>query len=164
MVNSLKTEVDLMKKTFSSNKLKLLDNMENQVKTLSYQIEVNSMSIENCVKNQQLDSFFNKFYDYAPLSALLEVKEDLHQFVAKSDIDQIEEDNKNVMKSIRGFVTKEEVMTRMEVFNADVMGKLQERPTTSYFKKILANYDKKMDNINYGLKKTNDLLDRTQKE
>lgn len=42
-------------------------------------------------------------------------------------------------------------MTRLNVFNSDVNTKMHDRPTISYFKKILAAYDKKIEGFNESL-------------
>ena len=42
-------------------------------------------------------------------------------------------------------------MTRLNVFNADVNAKMQDRPTIGYFKKILSAYDRKIEYFNEAL-------------
>jgi hypothetical protein len=46
-------------------------------------------------------------------------------------------------KDIGKFCSKDEFLTRFNAFNSDINSKLSERPTTSYFKKILNSYDDK---------------------
>ena len=53
-------------------------------------------------------------------------------------------------------------MTRLNVFNSEVNSKLTDRPTTSYFKKVLSTYDSKIDTFNESLNNHIDKLDRTQ--
>jgi hypothetical protein len=57
----------------------------------------------------------------------------------------------NILKDASRYCTKEEIMTRLNVFNSDVNTKMHDRPTISYFKKILAAYDKKIEGFNESL-------------
>jgi hypothetical protein len=43
----------------------------------------------------------------------------------------------NIGRDVGRYCTKDEMMTRLNVFNSDVNTKMYDRPTISYFKKIL---------------------------
>jgi len=53
-------------------------------------------------------------------------------------------------------------MTRLNVFNSEVNIKLHDRPTISYFKKVLSAYDSKIDQFNAQLAEQMEKLDVTQ--
>tara|TARA_B110000285_G_scaffold201838_1_gene236757 strand:+ start:154 stop:291 length:138 start_codon:yes stop_codon:yes gene_type:complete len=40
-------------------------------------------------------------------------------------------------KDMSKLVSKEEIMTRLNVFNSDINTKMMDRPTITYFKKVL---------------------------
>ena len=64
-------------------------------------------------------------------------------------------------KDFGKLINKEEFMTRLNVFNSEVNSKLADRPTTSYFKKVLSAYDQKIESFNDSLNDHIDKLDRT---
>ena len=49
------------------------------------------------------------------------------------------------------FCLKDELQTRLQVFNTDINTKLHDRPTIAYFKKVLSAYDVKIEQFNYAL-------------
>lgn len=53
-------------------------------------------------------------------------------------------------------------MTRLNVFNSDINTKLVDRPTISYFKKVLSTHEEKIDNFNLLLTKEIDALTGAQ--
>ena len=53
-------------------------------------------------------------------------------------------------------------MTRLNVFNSEINVKLHDRPTISYFKKVLAAYDTKIEQFNAALNEHIEKLDSTQ--
>jgi hypothetical protein len=46
-------------------------------------------------------------------------------------------------KDIGWFCSKDEFLSRFNAFNSEINSKMSDRPTTSYFKKILNSYDDK---------------------
>ena len=48
-------------------------------------------------------------------------------------------------------VKKEELLTRLNVFNQDLNAKIADRPTINYFKKVLAVHDEKIDSYSNAL-------------
>lgn len=64
-------------------------------------------------------------------------------------------------KDLSKFSTKEELITRLGVFNSDVNTKLQDRPTIQYFKKVLSAYDQKIEQFNEALNFQMEKLDTT---
>jgi hypothetical protein len=51
MVNTVKAEVEQMKKVFSPSKLQQMDKLEEQTRNLNYEIEVIKIEMENCTRN-----------------------------------------------------------------------------------------------------------------
>jgi len=50
-------------------------------------------------------------------------------------------------KDLAKFIEKDEFLMRLSAFASDTNVKLLERPTISYFKKVLKIYDKKIETI-----------------
>jgi hypothetical protein len=66
-----------------------------------------------------------------------------------------------IKKDLGRLCSKEELMTRLNVFNSDVNTKLQDRPTINYFKKVLSAYDQKIEQFNSTLNEQMEKLDVT---
>jgi hypothetical protein len=64
-------------------------------------------------------------------------------------------------KEVGRLCTREELMTRLNVFNSELNEKLHDRPTISYFKKVLSVYDTKIELFNGLLNEQMEKLDTT---
>jgi ABC-type phosphate/phosphonate transport system ATPase subunit len=69
------------------------------------------------------------------------MREDLGDIIKRDEMNMIARDIDKFKKDIGRLCTKEELMTRLNVFNSDINTKLHDRPTISYFKKVLSAYD-----------------------
>ena len=55
MVNNCKTEIDYMKKVFTVQKLKKIDESDNKIRSLEYALKVFEMNMENCALKSELE-------------------------------------------------------------------------------------------------------------
>ena len=51
-------------------------------------------------------------------------------------------------KDMKRSITREELMTRIQVQNDQYSLKIEDRPTIAYFKKVLQAYDQKFEMVN----------------
>jgi len=65
-------------------------------------------------------------------------------------------------KDLSKTISKEEVITRLTIFNSEMNTKLLDRPTIQYFKKVLQAYDQKIEQFNAALNDQMEKLDTTQ--
>ena len=91
-----------------------------------------------------------------------DIKEDFSELIKKEEFNIVEREIAYLRKDLGRLCTKDEVMTRLNVFNAELSTKLHERPTIAYFKKVLTAYDSKIESFNQTLKKNMAKLDETQ--
>jgi hypothetical protein len=70
-----------------------------------------------------------------------EIRDDIVDFVKKDDFNIIAREIDYMKKDLLKTVSKEEIMTRLTVFNSEMNTKLLDRPTIQYFKKVLQAYD-----------------------
>lgn len=82
--------------------------------------------------------------------------------IKREDFDIVSRELDNLKKDTSRLCTKDELITRLSVFNSDVNTKLHDRPTISYFKKVLGAYDTKIEQFNYALNEQVEKLDITQ--
>ena len=75
--------------------------------------------------------------NYAPLQRLTDIQEDICDFVKKEEYNIIAREMDYLKKDMSKLVSKEEIMTRLNVFNSDINTKMMDRPTITYFKKVL---------------------------
>ena len=64
-------------------------------------------------------------------------------------------------KDLSKTISKEEVITRLTIFNSEMNTKLLDRPTIQYFKKVLQAYDQKIEQFNAALNDQMEKLDTT---
>jgi len=83
-----------------------------------------NMNMENMAKKMDLDRLENKFMDYAPLSILKDVREDINDVVKKEDFDICMRTLDNLTKNYDRLCPKDEFLTRLNVFNSDMNTKL----------------------------------------
>jgi hypothetical protein len=74
-----------------------------------------------------------------------DIKDDIKDFVKSEEFNNVAREVEYLKKDLSKLCTKEELITRLNVFNSDVNVKLQERPTISYLKKVLSAYDVKIE-------------------
>lgn len=162
MVNNMKTEMDFVKKMFSVQKLQQIDQSEQKMRNVGYEVEVLKMNMETVVKKRDLDQVYHKMQDYAPLKMIKDMQEDIGDFVNREEFNITLREIDFVKRDLGQLCSKEELMTRLNVFNSEVNIKLHDRPTISYFKKVLHAYDAKIDQVNDTLKENLQKLDVTQ--
>ena len=85
---------------------------------------------------------------YTPLRITKGIRDDLGDIIKKEEFDVLSREMSFLKKDLGKLISKEELMTRLNVFNSDVNAKLNERPTILYFKKALGTYDLKIDSFN----------------
>lgn len=57
--------MDVLKRTFSVHKLKQMNDQENQIQMLQYEVELMKINFENVAKTTQLDEIKALFDNYA---------------------------------------------------------------------------------------------------
>lgn len=90
------------------------------------------------------------------------MKDDMGDTIKKEDFNIVSRDLDYLKKDLGKLCSKEELMTRLNVFNSDVNTKLHDRPTINYFKKVLSAYDQKIEQFNSALNEQMEKLDTTQ--
>lgn len=103
------------------------------------------MNMENYANRSELEKLANQMQNYAPLQHLQNLKDDISDIVKKEDFNIMTRDLDYLKKDLGKLCSKEELMTRLNVFNSDVNTKLHDRPTINYFKKVLSAYDQKIE-------------------
>jgi hypothetical protein len=86
-----------------------------------------------------------KIAECAPMSVIKNIQEDISDFIKKEEFNIWARDMDFLRKDLGKLCSKEELMTRLNVFNSDVNIKLHDRPTIAYFKKVLSAYDSKIE-------------------
>ena len=87
---------------------------------------------------------------------------DLGDVVKKDEYSIAMKELEYLKKDCDRLISKDEFMTRFQTFNSDMNQKLQERPTISYFKKVLGAYDVKIENFGKTLDEQMEKLEVTQ--
>lgn len=62
-INNLKAELEYMKKMFSQQRLTQIDQTENKVRNMSYDVEVLKMQIDSSARNSDLEELNRKLQD-----------------------------------------------------------------------------------------------------
>ena len=162
LANNLKTEVDYIKKMFSLQKLQQIDEGHKTLRNLGYEIEVMKLNLDGACTKTELAELEKKFAEFTPLWLFKELQEDHDDLVGKAEFNLISQDIEYLRKDLGRLCTKDEVMTRLNVFSVDVNAKLVDRPTIAYFKKLLSAYDTKIEKFNEALNEQIEKLDITQ--
>lgn len=102
------------------------------------------IKLENCVRHEELESLYKKFNDFAPLYIIKDIQDTLQDFTKRDEFNVLEELVRYLKKDINKLCTKEEYLTRFNVFNSEMNTKLTDRPTSQYLKKVLQSYDEKI--------------------
>jgi hypothetical protein len=82
---------------------------------------------------------------------LREMQDDVGDFIKRDDFNIMARELEYFKKEVGRLCSKDELMTRLNVFNSEVNVKLHDRPTISYFKKVLQAYDSKIELFNAAL-------------
>jgi hypothetical protein len=107
------------------------------------------MSNEITIKKTDIDKLRDKFSDYVPMFKFNDVRDEVNNRARKEDVTVLQREMITMRKSFENMCTKEEMITRLNVFNSDLNTKLQDRPTMTYFKKVLGAYDSKIESFNF---------------
>ena len=106
------------------------------------------MSIDTSAKLTDLDKVKEKMNALTPLTLFQNMADDIGDMARKDDLEKIKRELDFIKKDFDSMCTKEEMIKRLNVFNSDVNTKLMDRPTISYFKKVLSAYDVKIEQFN----------------
>ena len=85
--------------------------------------------MEHLATKAELDTIERGLMSYAPLQILNDLRDDIADFVKKEDYNIIAREMDYVKKDLAKLVSKEEIMTRLNVFNSDINTKMMDRPT-----------------------------------
>ena len=120
------------------------------------------MNQNSFAKNEDVEAIYKKLNDYAQTYVIRDLQDSLGDVIKKEEFNVVYGDIEYLKKDLGKLISKEEFMTRLNVFNSEVNSKLADRPTTSYFKKVLSAYDEKIETFNDSLNDHIQKLDRTQ--
>lgn len=110
---------------------------------------------------QRLENTFSS--DFALKIHLVEIKEELVQFVKQQEFKDVEEEMNLILKNIKRFSTREELASRLQLITMDLNDKLNDRPTMNYFKRFQNDFGRKMnDHIDYTKEQFNILNQQQQ--
>ena len=76
-----------------------------------------------------MDEISRSLIGYAPMEKLKDLTEDVRDFVKKEDFNIVAREMDYLKKDLGKLCSKEEMMTRLNVFNSDVNTKMLDRPT-----------------------------------
>jgi Ca2+-binding EF-hand superfamily protein len=76
-----------------------------------------------------VDELSRTLITYAPMSHLKSLKDDVNDFVKKEDFNITARELEYLKKDLGKLCSKEEIMTRLNVFNSDMNTKMMDRPT-----------------------------------
>ena len=120
------------------------------------------MNQNSYAKNEDIEAIYKKLNEYAQAYVVRDIQDSFGDVIKKEEFNVVYGDIEYLKKDLGKLISKEEFMTRLNVFNSEVNSKLADRPTTSYFKKVLSAYDEKIENFNDSLNNHIQKLDRTQ--
>lgn len=106
-------------------------------------MQVFKVKLDNCAKNEEIENIYKKLNDYAQNYVIDDIKDSVRNLVNKEEISIVQSDIGYMKKDIGWFCSKDEFLSRFNAFNSEINSKMSDRPTTSYFKKILNSYDDK---------------------
>jgi hypothetical protein len=109
------------------------------------------MNQNSFAKNEDVEAIYKKLNDYAQTYVIRDLQDSLGDVIKKEEFNVVYGDIEYLKKDLGKLISKEEFMTRLNVFNSEVNSKLADRPTTSYFKKVLSAYDEKIETFNDSL-------------
>lgn len=114
-----------------------MDGLATKLRNLTYEVQVTKMNLENMASKNDVDEVSRNLIQYAPLQQIKDLREDVGDFIKKEEFNIVARELDYMKKDISRHCSKEEMMTRLNVFNSDINTKLQDRPTIQYFKKVL---------------------------
>ena len=76
-VNAIHSEMDVMMKTFSTHKLKQIDDHDNQIQMLQYEVELMKINFENTALKTHVDDIKILLDKYAYRDSVDELRQDL---------------------------------------------------------------------------------------
>ena len=141
MVNSCKADVDFIKKMFSTERINAMDSAAENVKTFKFDLTVLKIDVENCAKLEKIGELENRMRKFATQDMVNDQRDDIEDKATRQEIQIVLDENTEIKKSIRDFVSGPELRHRISVLNNDFNLKLDNRPTKDWVNTQLNNYD-----------------------
>ena len=141
MVNSCKADVDFIKKMFSTERINAMDSAAENVKTFKFDLTVLKVDLENCAKLEKIGELENRMRKFATQDMVNDQRDDIEDKATRQEIQIVLDENTEIKKSIRDFVSGPELRHRISVLNNDFNLKLDNRPTKDWVNTQLNNYD-----------------------
>ena len=91
-MNICNAEITTVKKMFTLDKLKSIDKMTNEVKNLSYKIEILKLQHENFAQRSDLDVINDSLQEYTPMRLYRDMKDDIKDFVPMDEFLVVQND------------------------------------------------------------------------
>lgn len=88
------------------------------------EISLLKIDLENKVDASKADEIEKRLANYALRREIIEIQEDIQDFIKKEEMNIVVRDLEYLRKDLGKFSSKEELLTRMNVFNSDVNTKL----------------------------------------
>lgn len=85
------------------------------------------------------------------MARFMSLNDEMKEMLPRAEFAMVQREIDHVQKEMSLCVKKEELLTRLNVFNQDLNQKIQDRPTINYFKKVLAAHDEKIDSYSTAL-------------
>lgn len=144
-MKTVKNEVEFVKKVFNAQRLKQIDEIADTQKKMGYDVALLKLDMENAAKKIELDGLHQKIEEYATITMVKEVSDDVNEKVTKQEFNVFVRETENLKKDIDRLCTREEVNARFSAVAVDVHHKIEQRPTINYFKRVLKSYDDKFE-------------------
>lgn len=164
MLNSSKKEVDMLKKMFQPSKITLIDDLEQKAKEVDYEIKALKAAVENSAQRSHVVDLREKFAHYTPLESFNALQTEYGGFVNRDEYNGILRQIEYMQKDLGQHCSKREIMERFAAFSYDVTNRLEVRPTIDYLRKLLTEYDRKMDTIEEKMQTQMTRLDNEQEQ
>ena len=132
MVNSCKADVDFIKKMFSTERINAMDSAAENVKTFKFDLTVLKIDVENCAKLEKIGELENRMRKFATQDMVNDQRDDIEDKATRQEIQIVLDENTEIKKSIRDFVSGPELRHRISVLNNDFNLKLDNRPTKDW--------------------------------
>ena len=82
-LNRLASDMDLFKKIFSKNKLTAMEESQQKVKTMGFEVEGLKIAIQNMVSKSDIEDVKQRFNEYTPMMKFRDLLDDVRDNVKK---------------------------------------------------------------------------------
>lgn len=91
---------------------------------MGYEVDLLKIEAENAAKKGQLDALNNKIEEYATITMVNQVTDDMNDMVSKQEFNVHVRETENLKKDIDRLCTKEEVNARFQAVAGDMYSRI----------------------------------------